>query len=190
MRALVLSDEDAEKYADILFDFVWKDDFSKARNAVMDKCSGKWYLSIDADEYLNSSVDELCNFLKSASSDDKSFATITLRNHNDSSMNGTFTVPPRPDLAAVAPYLAVVALPAACSISIVPDEVIGLPVTDNGLSVAVELTPTEVTVPEGSSPEGISTHSVPLQINESPTLAATPPYVPSEIRNNGLFRCR
>ncbi|MBR3810149.1 MAG: glycosyltransferase [Clostridia bacterium] len=82
----------AEKYADILFDFVWKDDFSKARNAVMDKCSGKWYLSIDADEYLNSSVDELCNFLKSASSDDKSFATITLRNHNDSSMNGTFTV--------------------------------------------------------------------------------------------------
>ena len=82
----------AEKYADILFDFVWKDDFSKARNAVMDKCSGKWYLSIDADEYLNSSVDELCHFLKSTSSDSKDFATITLRNHNDSSMNGTFTV--------------------------------------------------------------------------------------------------
>ncbi len=84
--------EIAKKYADVLFDFIWTDDFSAARNAVMDKCSGKWYLSIDADEYLNSSVDELCNFLKSTSSDGKNFATITLRNHNDSSMNGTFTV--------------------------------------------------------------------------------------------------
>ncbi len=84
--------EIAKKYADIVFDFAWADDFSKARNAVMDKCRGKWYLSIDADEYLNSSVDELCNFLKSTSSENKNFATITLRNHNDSSMNGTFTL--------------------------------------------------------------------------------------------------
>ena len=41
--------EIAEKYADILFDFKWVNDFSKARNAVMDKCSGKWYLTVDAD---------------------------------------------------------------------------------------------------------------------------------------------
>ena len=49
--------EIAEKYADILFDFKWVNDFSKARNAVMDKCSGKWFMTVDADEYLCSSVD-------------------------------------------------------------------------------------------------------------------------------------
>ncbi len=83
--------EIASKYADILFDFTWVDDFSKARNAVMDKCTGKWYLSLDADEYLNSSVDEICKFLKSSLAEKKKFATITLKNHNDPSMNGTFT---------------------------------------------------------------------------------------------------
>ena len=39
------SREVAEKYADILFDFPWIDDFAAARNAVMDRCSGRWYLS-------------------------------------------------------------------------------------------------------------------------------------------------
>ena len=32
--------EVAERYADILFDFSWIDDFAAARNAVMDRCSG------------------------------------------------------------------------------------------------------------------------------------------------------
>ena len=40
----------AEKYADILIDFEWINDFSAARNAVMDECSGKWHLTIDTDE--------------------------------------------------------------------------------------------------------------------------------------------
>lgn len=88
----------AEKYADILFDFEWTDDFSKARNAVMDKCTGRWYLSLDADEYLNSPVDEICNFLKSPFAEKKKFATITIKNHNDPSMNGTFTTIDTPRL--------------------------------------------------------------------------------------------
>ena len=54
--------EIASKYADILFDFEWINDFSVARNAVMDKCSGKWYLAIDADEYLVSSPQEIIDF--------------------------------------------------------------------------------------------------------------------------------
>lgn len=54
----------AEKYADILFDFPWVDDFSAARNAVMDRCSGGWHLSIDADEWLDEDVSQLVGFLK------------------------------------------------------------------------------------------------------------------------------
>ena len=36
------SREIAEKYADILIDFPWINDFAAARNAVMDQCSGIW----------------------------------------------------------------------------------------------------------------------------------------------------
>lgn len=57
--------EIASRYADILFDFPWVSDFSAARNAVMDRCSGKWFLTLDADEYLDSNVSELASFLKS-----------------------------------------------------------------------------------------------------------------------------
>ncbi len=46
------SREIAQQYADILIDFPWINDFSAARNAVMDRCSGKWYFSIDCDEWL------------------------------------------------------------------------------------------------------------------------------------------
>lgn len=53
------SREVAEKYADILFDFPWIDDFAAARNAVIDRCSGVWYMSIDADEWFNGEVWEL-----------------------------------------------------------------------------------------------------------------------------------
>lgn len=53
--------EIAEKYADILFDFEWINDFAAARNAVMDRCSGEWFLSVDADEYL---VPDLSGFKK------------------------------------------------------------------------------------------------------------------------------
>lgn len=52
----------AEQYADIIFDFPWVDDFSAARNAVMDRCSGQWYISIDADEWLVEGVKELKEF--------------------------------------------------------------------------------------------------------------------------------
>ena len=56
------SREVAEQYADILFDFPWINDFSAARNAVMDRCSGQWYISVDADEWLVEGVGELKEF--------------------------------------------------------------------------------------------------------------------------------
>lgn len=56
------SREVAERYADIVFDFPWVDDFSAARNAVMDRCSGQWYISVDADEWLVEGVEDLKGF--------------------------------------------------------------------------------------------------------------------------------
>lgn len=58
------SREIAEKYADILFDFPWIDDFSAARNAVIDHCSGRWCLTVDADEWLDKDFRQMIDFLK------------------------------------------------------------------------------------------------------------------------------
>lgn len=82
--------EIASKYADILFDFKWVNDFSAARNAVMDKCSGKWYLTVDADEYLLPDITELVDFLKGPLADTKNLATIIQRNHKSSDMSGAY----------------------------------------------------------------------------------------------------
>lgn len=53
------SREIAEKYADILFDFPWINDFAAARNAVIDRCSGVWCLVVDCDEWLDGDIEEL-----------------------------------------------------------------------------------------------------------------------------------
>lgn len=58
------SREIAEKYADILFDFPWIDDFAAARNAVLDHSSGKWFMTLDADEWLDPDVAKLVEFLQ------------------------------------------------------------------------------------------------------------------------------
>ncbi|MGV3614796.1 MAG: glycosyltransferase family 2 protein [Fimbriimonas sp.] len=42
----------ARKFGAKLLDFVWKDDFSAARNAALENATGDWILSIDADEWL------------------------------------------------------------------------------------------------------------------------------------------
>lgn len=73
--------EIAARYADQLFDFPWVDDFAAARNAVMDRCSGAWYLSIDADEYLDEDVSELVAFLTGEESRQKLGAFIHIHNY-------------------------------------------------------------------------------------------------------------
>ena len=83
--------EIATKYADILFDFVWVNDFSAARNAVMDKCTGKWYLTLDADEYLIPDIDELVNFLANKSLTNIKQAAIIIRNHFSKTMDGAYS---------------------------------------------------------------------------------------------------
>lgn len=83
----------AEKYADILIDFEWINDFSAARNAVMDECSGKWHLTIDTDEYLREDSDfkQLTDFLDCADIQGFNLATMTIRNHSTYEMDGEYT---------------------------------------------------------------------------------------------------
>ena len=75
------SREIAEKYADVVFDFPWINDFSAARNAVMDRCSGRWYLTLDADEWLDSDIKELTTFLRSNNRKDLDVCSVLIRNY-------------------------------------------------------------------------------------------------------------
>lgn len=86
----------ASQYADILFDFPWRNDFSAARNAVMDRCSGTWFLSIDADEFFDDDLSELAAYLKNPRNQGTNVCTLTIRNYNTPDMLGQYT-----DFAAV-----------------------------------------------------------------------------------------
>lgn len=82
--------EIASKYADTLFDFPWVNDFAKARNAVMDRCKGKWFMTIDADEYLESSPDELVSLVTNESNLKYSCATFVKRNYSSVTLQGMY----------------------------------------------------------------------------------------------------
>ncbi|MDE7009785.1 MAG: glycosyltransferase [Oscillospiraceae bacterium] len=72
------SREIAVRYADELFDFPWVNDFSAARNAVMDRAVGKWYLTVDCDEYLDGDFSELAEHLQRGKGD---LAMVVQRNY-------------------------------------------------------------------------------------------------------------
>ena len=77
------SREVAEQYADILFDFPWVNDFSAARNAVMERCSGIWYMSIDCDEWVDPDIEGYVAFLTARERfQEFDFASVIIRNYN------------------------------------------------------------------------------------------------------------
>lgn len=80
----------AEKYADILFDFPWINDFAAARNAVIDRCSGRWFLTVDSDEYLEEDVSQLVSFLK-ANNKKVDTCTVVIRNYGNYELEGPYT---------------------------------------------------------------------------------------------------
>lgn len=81
----------AERYADVLFDFPWIDDFSAARNAVMDRAAGEWFLTVDCDEYLDPDVSELAEFLRSGGGKGAADAGLVVqRNYRTQKMDGSY----------------------------------------------------------------------------------------------------
>lgn len=81
----------AAKYADVLFDFPWIDDFSAARNAVMDRCTGRWYIGVDSDEYLDKDITELFLFLTGQESRTVKVAAVVVRNYTNYEMDGPYS---------------------------------------------------------------------------------------------------
>lgn len=78
------SREVAERYADKLIDFPWINDFAAARNAVMDQCSGKWYMTVDCDEWLDGDIARLVKFLTTEKMFD--FASLIIRNYKSAAL--------------------------------------------------------------------------------------------------------
>jgi glycosyltransferase involved in cell wall biosynthesis len=59
--------EICKKYTDKVYtDYKWEDDFSKARNVSKSRCTGDWILIVDADETLDSTVEEVRSSVKLA----------------------------------------------------------------------------------------------------------------------------
>jgi len=81
----------AEKYADILFDFPWVNDFAAARNAVIDRCTGRWYLTVDSDEYFTGDATELAGFLRANNRKAPDICTIVIRNYGNYELEGPYT---------------------------------------------------------------------------------------------------
>lgn len=85
------SHEVAERYADILIDFPWINDFAAARNAVMDRASGTWFLTIDADEWLDKDISGLVHFLKNPMVWKRSVScSVTIRNYTRYDLTGGY----------------------------------------------------------------------------------------------------
>lgn len=71
----------AGKYADLLFDFPWVNDFAAARNAVLDRCTGAWYMTIDADEWMEAESENLVRFFRSVEQMEYDFLSTVQRNY-------------------------------------------------------------------------------------------------------------
>jgi len=80
----------AKQYADVLFDFPWIDDFSAARNAVIDRASGTWFLTVDSDEYLDPDVSELTGFLRDSRRKEV-LGLVIQRNYDSLEMDGSYS---------------------------------------------------------------------------------------------------
>lgn len=71
-----------QDYTDQIVPFTWCNDFSKARNAGLEKCSGEWFLYIDDDEWFGN-VDEIVDFFQTGEYKNYSQAHYIQRNYHD-----------------------------------------------------------------------------------------------------------
>ena len=69
-----------EEYTDNIIEFEWCRDFSKARNAGLERAKGKWFLFLDDDEWFND-VTEMIDFFNSGEYRDYGVGVYTQRNY-------------------------------------------------------------------------------------------------------------
>lgn len=74
--------EIVEKYADIVIDFEWCDNFAKARNAGLKKCTGKWFMFVDDDEWFEN-TDAIVDFFQSGEYKKYKWAKYLIKNYTN-----------------------------------------------------------------------------------------------------------
>lgn len=57
--------EIAKEYTDKAFSYSWNDNFADARNSTVNRAIGKWYMYLDADEYIDGEVQSMIEFFNS-----------------------------------------------------------------------------------------------------------------------------
>lgn len=87
--------EIAYKYTDKVYDFEWINDFAAARNYGLEKCTGKWFMFLDADEEIDD-CQPLIDFLLSKENQRSKSVTFKFKNYLDESLKTSqITVIPR-----------------------------------------------------------------------------------------------
>ena len=71
----------ARLFTEKIHAFEWCDDFSAARNSVLEKARGKWFMSLDADEVFND-INEIIDFFNTGEYKKYKSATYIIRNSN------------------------------------------------------------------------------------------------------------
>lgn len=70
------------QYADQVVPFKWCDDFAKARNAGLEKCTGEWFMFVDDDEWFEN-TDAIVDFFKSGEYRNYGQAGYLVRNYKN-----------------------------------------------------------------------------------------------------------
>ena len=81
----------AERFADIIFEFPCINDFAAARNAVIDRCTGHWFLSVDTDEYLDEDISGLVDFLTHKKKQANDLCCVVVRNYDTYEMDHDYS---------------------------------------------------------------------------------------------------
>jgi glycosyltransferase involved in cell wall biosynthesis len=68
------------KYADQVVPFTWCDDFAKARNAGLERCTGEWFMFVDDDESFEN-TDAIVDFFNSGEYKEYGRAEYKIRNY-------------------------------------------------------------------------------------------------------------
>lgn len=82
--------EIAQAYTEKVCFFDWCDDFAKAKNYVLEKAEGEWFLNIDADEWFEK-VDLIIDFLNSSEEAHYNDACFIIRNFGSYSRSSDYT---------------------------------------------------------------------------------------------------